>query len=110
MSLLPELNQAILKRLIICLKKVKENSEDNKMNASNLGLIFGPSLLQAPQDGWLKYGFIHFFISFYAQPYFPFFLERNLKDELLNNYQYVNAIALAFIEDFDMLFQVNAFF
>jgi len=53
--------------------------------------------------------FIPFLISFYAQLIFPS-LERNLKDELLNNYQYVNAIALAFIEDFDMLFQVQIFF
>jgi len=48
LPLLPRVNQAMLKRVFFCLKKVKGHAEKNKMNASNLGTVFGPNLLRSP--------------------------------------------------------------
>ncbi|KAL6050144.1 Protein fam13b [Balamuthia mandrillaris] len=81
-QLLPAVNKALLKRLVFCLRKVKLHSDKNRMNASNLGLIFGPNLLRAPND--------------------------REKHDMIADVPLVNAIALALIEDYDRLFsQVN---
>jgi len=84
--LLPSANQAMLKRLIHCLKNVQEHAAENKMNGSNLGLIFGPSLLRAPESA-----------------------DTGSQSNLMEEYKYINAIALSFIEDYDMLFRDVAY-
>jgi hypothetical protein len=45
---LPNNNRYLLKRLLLLLKRVYQNEKYNKMGISNLALIFGPNLLQAP--------------------------------------------------------------
>jgi hypothetical protein len=50
-SKLPEDRRNILHRLVQSLVLIAENSEENKMNASNLAIVFGPSLLKAESDG-----------------------------------------------------------
>lgn len=48
---LPAINQATLKAIIEHLAKIASHSDQNKMNASNLSIIFGPLLLsQADHD------------------------------------------------------------
>ncbi|KAF8928598.1 hypothetical protein BGZ47_001521 [Haplosporangium gracile] len=48
---LPDPNYATLKFLMCHLNKVQANQEVNKMGASNLGLIFGPTLTNTSGDG-----------------------------------------------------------
>ncbi len=43
---LPEVNRCILKRLVLCMRRVQEYSHINKMNADNLSRVFGPNLLR----------------------------------------------------------------
>ena len=43
---LPEANFVTASRLIAHLKRVSEHEEDNAMSASNLGIVFGPTLLR----------------------------------------------------------------
>lgn len=50
-SKLPEGRRNILHRLVQSLVLIAENSEENKMDASNLAIVFGPSLLKAESDG-----------------------------------------------------------
>lgn len=42
---LPNVHQAILKQLLPFILRLREHSEQNKMGAQNLGLVFGPMLL-----------------------------------------------------------------
>jgi hypothetical protein len=78
-KLLPRYNRCLLKRVVSCLRKVKEHSHNNKMNATNLGTVFGPSLLRSPSD-------------------------RDLNAEIMENFAYINSIALSLIENYDDLF------
>ena len=43
---LPKANFVTAARLISHLKRVSEHEEDNAMSASNLGIVFGPTLLR----------------------------------------------------------------
>nr|ACF05002.1 beta chimaerin isoform B2-CHNdel ex6p-12pB [Homo sapiens] len=42
-----------LRYLMIHLKKVTMNEKDNFMNAENLGIVFGPTLMRPPEDSTL---------------------------------------------------------
>lgn len=44
---LPSENQALLKVLLVHLRKVCEHSSVNKMQMPNLATVFGPTLLRA---------------------------------------------------------------
>ncbi|KAL2089374.1 hypothetical protein ACEWY4_014062 [Coilia grayii] len=48
---LPSAQYRTLHFLLAHLYRVSEQEEDNKMSASNLGIIFGPTLVRAPQTG-----------------------------------------------------------
>eukprot|EP01125_Pyxidicula_operculata_P015613 TRINITY_DN5324_c0_g1_i2.p1 TRINITY_DN5324_c0_g1~~TRINITY_DN5324_c0_g1_i2.p1 ORF type:complete len:330 (-),score=91.06 TRINITY_DN5324_c0_g1_i2:311-1300(-) len=50
LKLLPVENIAILSRLIRCMKKLSEYSEVNKMDAPNLAIVFGPTLIRTTPD------------------------------------------------------------
>jgi Rho GTPase-activating protein 1 len=50
LELLPMPNLLLCRRLFALLSKITKNSEVNKMNASNLAIVFGPTLLRAPSD------------------------------------------------------------
>ncbi|ELR20589.1 RhoGAP domain containing protein [Acanthamoeba castellanii str. Neff] len=44
----PQYNKFTLKRILMCLSKVVEESAENKMDAPNLATIFGPSFFRPP--------------------------------------------------------------
>ncbi|XP_061540818.1 rho GTPase-activating protein 45 [Phycodurus eques] len=48
---LPKANMATLRYLIRHLRRIAELEEENKMNASNLGIVFGPSLMRPRPTG-----------------------------------------------------------
>ncbi|XP_029001841.1 rho GTPase-activating protein 45 isoform X2 [Betta splendens] len=48
---LPKTNLATLRYIIRHLRKIAELEEDNKMSASNLGIVFGPSLMRPRPTG-----------------------------------------------------------
>ena len=47
----PQYNKFTLKRILMCLSKVVEESAENKMDAPNLATIFGPSFFRPPPSG-----------------------------------------------------------
>ena len=47
---LPDANYATLKHLMGHLAKVADNGEINQMRASNLAIVFGPTLFRPPPD------------------------------------------------------------
>ncbi|XP_069318745.1 beta-chimaerin isoform X8 [Eulemur rufifrons] len=51
--LLPPAHYETLRYLMIHLKKVTMNEKDNLMNAENLGIVFGPTLMRPPEDSTL---------------------------------------------------------
>jgi len=51
--LLPPAHYETLRYLMIHLKKVTMNEKDNFMNAENLGIVFGPTLMRSPEDSTL---------------------------------------------------------
>ncbi|XP_062955630.1 beta-chimaerin isoform X7 [Cynocephalus volans] len=51
--LLPPAHYETLRYLMIHLKKVTMNEKDNFMNAENLGIVFGPTLMRPPEDSTL---------------------------------------------------------
>ncbi|KAJ3227220.1 hypothetical protein HK099_002913 [Clydaea vesicula] len=50
-NLLPDANYATLRYLMNHLWNVQENQVENKMNISNLSIVFGPTLLDFPSSG-----------------------------------------------------------
>ncbi|GAM16893.1 hypothetical protein SAMD00019534_000680 [Acytostelium subglobosum LB1] len=50
LSTLPECNQQLIKELMRFLFDVTKHSSANMMHAHNLGLMFGPSLMKAPDE------------------------------------------------------------
>ncbi|XP_077656935.1 beta-chimaerin-like isoform X6 [Urocitellus parryii] len=50
LMLLPPAHYETLWYLMIHLKKVTMNEKDNFMNAENLGIVFGPTLMRPPED------------------------------------------------------------
>ena len=50
-------NYATLKLVIFHLKRVAKNEEFNMMGPKNLGTVFGPTLMRAPDDK------VHFFLT-----------------------------------------------
>jgi len=50
MNDLPKLNKSILKSLILFLKELSKHSEKNKMNITNLSIIFGPMLMKEGEE------------------------------------------------------------
>ncbi|XP_014028779.2 N-chimaerin [Salmo salar] len=48
LELLPAAHSETLRYLMVHLKRVTLNEKDNLMNAENLGIVFGPTLLRAP--------------------------------------------------------------
>ncbi|TRY85334.1 hypothetical protein DNTS_031286 [Danionella cerebrum] len=48
LKLLPPAHCETLRYLMAHLKKVTQNEKDNLMNAENLGIVFGPTLMRAP--------------------------------------------------------------
>uniref|UniRef100_A0A3B4CS92 Chimerin 1 n=1 Tax=Pygocentrus nattereri TaxID=42514 RepID=A0A3B4CS92_PYGNA len=48
LKLLPPAHYETLKYLMAHLKRVTQNEKDNLMNAENLGIVFGPTLMRAP--------------------------------------------------------------
>ncbi|XP_022358904.1 beta-chimaerin isoform X4 [Enhydra lutris kenyoni] len=53
LMLLPPAHYETLRYLMIHLKKVTLNEKDNLMNAENLGIVFGPTLMRSPEDSTL---------------------------------------------------------
>uniref|UniRef100_A0A8D0G9V8 Chimaerin n=1 Tax=Sphenodon punctatus TaxID=8508 RepID=A0A8D0G9V8_SPHPU len=53
LMLLPAAHYETLRYLMIHLKKVTMNEKDNFMNAENLGIVFGPTLMRPPEDSTL---------------------------------------------------------
>uniref|UniRef100_A0A5F9D9D6 Chimerin 2 n=1 Tax=Oryctolagus cuniculus TaxID=9986 RepID=A0A5F9D9D6_RABIT len=53
LMLLPPAHYETLRYLMIHLKKVTLNEKDNFMNAENLGIVFGPTLMRPPEDNTL---------------------------------------------------------
>ncbi|XP_054420459.1 beta-chimaerin isoform X1 [Pteronotus mesoamericanus] len=53
LMLLPPAHYETLRYLMIHLKKVTQNEKDNFMNAENLGIVFGPTLMRPPEDSML---------------------------------------------------------
>ncbi|XP_034525606.1 beta-chimaerin [Ailuropoda melanoleuca] len=53
LMLLPPAHYETLRYLMIHLKKVTMNEKDNFMNAENLGIVFGPTLMRSPEDSTL---------------------------------------------------------
>uniref|UniRef100_A0A673V5U9 Beta-chimaerin n=1 Tax=Suricata suricatta TaxID=37032 RepID=A0A673V5U9_SURSU len=53
LMLLPPAHYETLRYLMIHLKKVTLNEKDNFMNAENLGIVFGPTLMRSPEDSTL---------------------------------------------------------
>ncbi|XP_065740564.1 beta-chimaerin isoform X7 [Phocoena phocoena] len=53
LMLLPPAHYETLRYLMIHLKKVTLNEKDNFMNAENLGIVFGPTLMRPPEDSTL---------------------------------------------------------
>lgn len=53
LMLLPPAHYETLRYLMIHLKKVTMNEKDNFMNAENLGIVFGPTLMRPPEDSTL---------------------------------------------------------
>ncbi|XP_004377551.2 beta-chimaerin isoform X1 [Trichechus manatus latirostris] len=53
LMLLPPAHYETLRYLMIHLKKVTMNEKDNLMNAENLGIVFGPTLMRSPEDSTL---------------------------------------------------------
>ncbi|KAJ7322445.1 hypothetical protein JRQ81_018732 [Phrynocephalus forsythii] len=51
--LLPAAHYETLRYLMIHLKKITMNEKDNLMNAENLGIVFGPTLMRPPEDSTL---------------------------------------------------------
>uniref|UniRef100_A0A2K6F5W8 Chimerin 2 n=1 Tax=Propithecus coquereli TaxID=379532 RepID=A0A2K6F5W8_PROCO len=51
--LLPPAHYETLRYLMIHLRKVTMNEKDNLMNAENLGIVFGPTLMRPPEDSTL---------------------------------------------------------
>ncbi|XP_042327450.1 beta-chimaerin isoform X3 [Sceloporus undulatus] len=51
--LLPAAHYETLRYLMIHLKKITMNEKDNFMNAENLGIVFGPTLMRPPEDSTL---------------------------------------------------------
>jgi len=47
---LPEIHRSTLQFLIAFLREIGENSEQNKMNSSNLSVVFGPTLCRCRKD------------------------------------------------------------
>eukprot|EP01104_Vermistella_antarctica_P017706 TRINITY_DN632_c0_g1_i1.p1 TRINITY_DN632_c0_g1~~TRINITY_DN632_c0_g1_i1.p1 ORF type:complete len:932 (+),score=204.96 TRINITY_DN632_c0_g1_i1:128-2923(+) len=50
-QLLPAANAAALKTIITFLEKTSQNQDVNKMNVTNLGVVFGPLLMQPEEVG-----------------------------------------------------------
>uniref|UniRef100_A0A8C0I0S4 Chimerin 2 n=1 Tax=Balaenoptera musculus TaxID=9771 RepID=A0A8C0I0S4_BALMU len=53
LMLLPPAHYETLRYLMVHLKKVTLNEKDNFMNAENLGIVFGPTLMRPPEDSTL---------------------------------------------------------
>nr|XP_017502777.1 beta-chimaerin isoform X3 [Manis javanica] len=53
LMMLPPAHYETLRYLMIHLKKVTMNEKDNFMNAENLGIVFGPTLMRSPEDSTL---------------------------------------------------------
>uniref|UniRef100_A0A670JXV1 Chimerin 2 n=1 Tax=Podarcis muralis TaxID=64176 RepID=A0A670JXV1_PODMU len=53
LMLLPAAHYETLRYLMIHLKKITMNEKDNFMNAENLGIVFGPTLMRPPEDSTL---------------------------------------------------------
>ncbi|KAF1456439.1 Beta-chimaerin, partial [Spheniscus mendiculus] len=53
LMLLPAAHYETLRYLMIHLKKVTLHEKDNFMNAENLGIVFGPTLMRPPEDSTL---------------------------------------------------------
>uniref|UniRef100_A0A6I8NF17 Chimaerin n=1 Tax=Ornithorhynchus anatinus TaxID=9258 RepID=A0A6I8NF17_ORNAN len=53
LMLLPPAHYETLRYLMIHLKKVTLNEKENFMNAENLGIVFGPTLMRPPEDSTL---------------------------------------------------------
>ncbi|XP_010626594.1 beta-chimaerin isoform X2 [Fukomys damarensis] len=53
LMLLPPAHYETLRYLMIHLKKVTMNEKDNFMNAENLGIVFGPTLMRPAEDSTL---------------------------------------------------------
>lgn len=49
--LTPLLKRAILSRVMLTLVEVAKLSDENKMNASNLAIVFGPTLMRTEATG-----------------------------------------------------------
>ncbi|XP_076847404.1 rho GTPase-activating protein 45-like [Brachyhypopomus gauderio] len=48
---LPPVNTATLKYIVLHLRRVSELEQDNKMSSSNLGIVFGPTLMRPRPTG-----------------------------------------------------------
>ncbi|XP_034258127.1 beta-chimaerin isoform X2 [Pantherophis guttatus] len=53
LMLLPAAHYETLRYLMIHLKKITMNEKENFMNAENLGIVFGPTLMRPPEDSTL---------------------------------------------------------
>uniref|UniRef100_A0A8C5SH33 Chimerin 2 n=1 Tax=Laticauda laticaudata TaxID=8630 RepID=A0A8C5SH33_LATLA len=53
LMLLPAAHFETLRYLMIHLKKITMNEKENFMNAENLGIVFGPTLMRPPEDSTL---------------------------------------------------------
>uniref|UniRef100_A0A8C5TN72 Uncharacterized protein n=1 Tax=Malurus cyaneus samueli TaxID=2593467 RepID=A0A8C5TN72_9PASS len=53
LMLLPAAHYETLRYLMIHLKKVTLHEKENFMNAENLGIVFGPTLMRPPEDSTL---------------------------------------------------------
>nr|XP_033786646.1 beta-chimaerin isoform X3 [Geotrypetes seraphini] len=53
LMLLPPAHYETLRYLMIHLKKVTMNEKENLMNAENLGIVFGPTLMRPPEESTL---------------------------------------------------------
>jgi len=69
MEKLPEDNYKILKYIISFLSRVMERADLNKMNASNLAVVFGPNLIWAENKSMslMSIGPINMFVQFLLQ-------------------------------------------